>query len=428
MRIRPTIVLAAAIALALPSINPSPSSAQTSRLAFIDGDGQWQWAELGETGSFGKKGGGISESSAGPFDIVYQDVEESSGVGFDDPEFGESRRATLWAVLDYLGSVLDVPGRADLIVRVSQTDGSGALASAGPFLVPESGFQGGLVFEHLTSGVDPISDSPDGTVSVDFGFQWNSETDAPRPDEHDLFTTLLHEVTHALGLLSVVAPDGRSAVLNTGDRGLFSTFDSLLILESTEMPVFLPGGEINSSAADFAGSDLVFAGERARDALGFYPNVFAPRPFFPGSSIGHWSSFNGSDSLMLPGLSRGTARRQYAAWELQALADLGYDVVACGDGIVAGGEECDDGNLADFDGCTAACVLGDPVLHDAGVVDRSTEPPSEGPRTDAPTSGSASGSGSGCGVHPLGDRNATWLALLLGLALLRRSMHVRRAA
>ena len=62
MRIRPTIVLAAAIALALTSINPTPSSAQTSRLAFIDGDGQWQWVELGETGSFGKKGGGISES------------------------------------------------------------------------------------------------------------------------------------------------------------------------------------------------------------------------------------------------------------------------------------------------------------------------------------------------------------------------------
>jgi len=306
----------------------SVAFAQPTEVAFLDGDGQWQWVEVSEATPFALKSGANSEEHAGPFNVFYEDVEQASGVGFDDLELGEARRQTLSAVLEYVGRVIDVPGSADLLVRESQMDGGGALASAGPLLVPESGFQGGLVFEHLTTGVDPSPTAVDGTMTVDFGYLWNSETDAVEEGEQDLFTTLLHEVTHALGFLSVVASDGRSAVFNSGDRGLFSVFDSLLIRESTEVFVFLEGGEVNSTADDFVASgDLVFAGERARRSLGFYPSVFAPRPFFEGSSIGHWSSLNGP-SVMLPALSRGTERREYEAWEVQTLADIGYDVFA----------------------------------------------------------------------------------------------------
>jgi hypothetical protein len=302
--------------------------AQPTEVAFLDGDGQWQWIEVPNGSAFAAKAGAPSEDRAGPFNVIYEDIELATGIGFDDPELGEERRDTLWAVLDYIGQVIDVPGEADLFIRESQTDGGGALASAGPFLIPESGFQSGLVFEHLTTGVDPSPTVPDGTVTVDFGFPWNAGLGPVGEDEQDLFTTLLHEVTHSLGVLSVVASDGRSAVFNSGNLGLFSVFDSLLIRESTEVPVFLDGGEVNSTADDFvAAGDLVFAGERARRVLGFYPRVFAPRTFFEGSSIGHWSSLNGR-SVMLPALGRGSERRQYEPWEVQALADLGYDVFA----------------------------------------------------------------------------------------------------
>jgi hypothetical protein len=315
-------------AMAASLLVASGASAEATEVAYLDGDGHWQWMEVTERSSLARKSGVSSEEHAGPFNVIYEDVEDRTGVGFDDPELGEVRRQTLWAVLDYIGRVIDVPGEADLLIRASQTDGSGALASAGPLLIPESGFQSGLVFEHLTTGIDPSPSAIDGTVTVDFGYPWNSETDRVADDEQDLFTTLLHEVTHALGFLSVVASDGRSAVFNSGNRGLFSVLDSLLIRESTEVPVFLAGGEVNSTADDFvAAGDLVFAGERARRALGFYPRVFAPRPFFEGSSIGHWSSLNGP-SVMLPGLARGTERREYEPWEVQALADIGYDVFA----------------------------------------------------------------------------------------------------
>ena len=304
------------------------ANAQPTEVAYLDGDGHWQWVEVSEVTRLARKSAGSSEEQAGPFNVFYEDVEEETGVGFDDPELGAVRRETLWAVLDYIGQVIDVPGRADLLVRESQTDGRGPLAAAGPLVVPESGFQGGLAFEHLTTGVDPSPRAVDGTVTVDFGFPWNSEMDLVEEDEQDLFTTLLHEVTHAIGFLSIVASDGRSAVFNSGDRGAFSVVDSLLVRESTQVSVFLEGGQVNSTADDFVASgDLVFAGERARRSLGFYPRIFAPRRFFEGSSIGHWSSLNGP-SVMLPGLSRGVQRREYEPWEVQALADIGYKVFA----------------------------------------------------------------------------------------------------
>lgn len=39
------------------------------------------------------------------------------------------------------------------------------------------------------------------------------------------------------------------------------------------------------------------------------------------------------------------------------ICDAGFCLAACGDGSVQKGEECDDGNLADHDGCTATCTL-----------------------------------------------------------------------
>jgi cysteine-rich repeat protein len=451
MRSTATALWTCAIVVALLVASANGVVAQPAQVVFRDGDGEWQWADVGDLPAIAPKSGAVSESIAGPFTLVYEDVEEGTGVGFDDPELGEARRETLWAVLDYLGSVLDVPGQAELLVRASQTDGTGPLASAGPLLIPESGFQGGLVFEHLVTGVDPLPNRADGTISVDFGFLWNSGTDSPAPDEHDLFTTLLHEVTHALGFLSIVASDGRSAVFNSGDTGLFSIYDSLLILEATETPVFLSGGEINATGDDFVDGDLVFAGERARDALGFYPRVFTPEPFFEGSSIGHWSMRNGFDSVMLPALGRGIERRAYTDWELQALADIGYDVIACGDGFVAGDEECDDGNLDEFDGCTSVCVLAEVDRGDAGVPEPEPDldigdppapgspvpvpaptfipdpttmadpPPSADPmeRESSPPTGAVE-PGAGCRVHEATGGDGAWLAFAFACLMFGR--------
>jgi len=357
--------IAAAVAL---TVCPSISVAQ-SVIAYRDGDGQWQWMEAAAAQAFARKTAAPDETIGGTFRVTYEDLSAATGVGFDDPVSGAARRETLRAVLLYLTSVLDVPGTADLLVRASQTDGRGPLAAAGPYLLPFTGFQGGLVFEHLTTGVDPLPNELDGVLTVDFGFPWSTDTAGPSPVEFDLYSVLLHEVTHALGFVSILGPDGASALGNAGDLGLFSLFDAFLVRGSTEQPLYLDGGEINASAEDVTSGDVLFAGSRAEAAFGSFPPVFAPDPFLEGSSIGHWSFLTGADGVMLPAVDRGERRTEYKAWELQTLGDLGYDVVTCGDGFVAGAEQCDDGNANDLDGCNTSCEVEDVIPTDAGVPD-----------------------------------------------------------
>ncbi|MEM7434514.1 MAG: hypothetical protein AAF436_05130 [Myxococcota bacterium] len=311
-------------------------TASAQPLAYRDIDGSWQWTVPSATsavlGEVVQKGVDATERM-GAFRVTFQDVERETGAGFDDPAAGPARRATLLAVMAYLSAILDVPGTADLVIFESDTDGTGALASAGPLLAPRTGFQGGLVFEHLTTGADPRADAPDGTVAVDFGFEWNSDRDAPTDSEFDLYSALLHEVTHALGFFSALDEDGRSELLNDNGEGLFSFFDSLLFRASDDRFLFLPGGQFDGSSDDVLSSDLFFSGALAGASFGEFPEVFAPRMFFVGSSIAHWDPSVGSEAVMLPAIGRGDPRRELQPWEIQVLGDLGYTLAACVDAI-----------------------------------------------------------------------------------------------
>ena len=403
----------------------SASGAQ-DRVAYRDGDGQWRWVEPGGQETFVRKGG-PSKETIGPFNISYDDLLLETGVGFDDPVSGDARRETLRSVFGYLSSVLDVSGIADFQILASQTDGTGPLASAGPFLSPVTGFQGGFVFEHLSTGIDPRVDSLDGTVAVDFGYAWNSDTDETSQIEYDLYTALLHEITHALGFFSVVGPDAKSLLLNVEDAGLFGLLDALLVEGSTGERLYLAGGEINATAEDVSSGNVLFAGSRAERFFGQFPPVFASDPYVEATSIGHWSDGVGSRAVMLAGLVRGDARRRYASWELQALGDLGYDVVACGDGFPAGAEECDDGNTDDLDGCDSSCLSEGAMVPDAGIPDamvpedmpRQVAQP-DAPQEPSPTDNLSEPSAGGCSVSAP-STGGVWLVLFALLLFRRRS-------
>jgi hypothetical protein len=416
------------IALALPVLlAPAFSAAQTT-IAYRNGDGAWEWLKPGETPVAAPKSGVTDEAIAGVFSVTYEDVSLGNGIGFDDPTSGTARREVLHSVLTYVASVLDVPGTADLLVRESQNDGGGPLAAAGPYIVRATGFQGGLVFEHLTTGVDSAPNVLDGTITVDFGFPWSTDAAGPAPNELDLYSTLLHEATHALGFLSLVGSDGSSELGNEGDRGIFSLFDAFLVRGSTGNRLFLAGGEIGASGQDVTSGDVLFSGPRAELAFGSFPNVFAPSTFRPGSSIGHWSFATSFDAVMLPGVGPGEVRRRYTTWELQVLGDLGYEVSACAAGFDAGADDC---------------PPSPPLESDAGVPDeppsRFGEPGGTAPFRDTPplvpstedddgVEPSPSASGAGCAAanqDPPGPWSTAWLlALLLVLRAFRSAARV----
>ena len=116
------------------------------------------------------------------------------------------------AVFAYLATVITNTGTADVLVNESFLDGSSStLAFAGPIFYGTGGCTDPFPLLHITTGVDPCSGgctSADGFVTVNFGQPWNSDLGAPSGSEYDLFSVLLHELTHLLGFVTGLSPTG----------------------------------------------------------------------------------------------------------------------------------------------------------------------------------------------------------------------------
>ncbi|MFK8111691.1 MAG: PEP-CTERM sorting domain-containing protein [Rubripirellula sp.] len=285
--------------------------------------------------------------SAISWNITFEDVVNNTGVGFDDATFGASRQSTFNSVLNYINSAIDANGNVDFTVNNSQTDGGGSLASAGTlYFTGPNGFSNGLLFQHATTGVDPFGGANDGSATFDFGYNWNSELDAPTPTEFDLFTVSLHEVTHAMGFASLVNADGNSEIDMPGGNpggnpGVFSVFDTFLELgDGTDL--FSAGGSYDGTAADLISDDVFFSGANAVAANGGAPvKMYAPTTFNDGSSISHFNQnfiiptvggavtgpfFPGT--IMSPAVAMGVEKRAYTALDLGVLQDIGWTVSA----------------------------------------------------------------------------------------------------
>lgn len=269
------------------------------------------------------------------WNVTFNDVANSTGVGFDDATFGAARRNTFNSVLSYLNTVLDETGTADIRVNNSQTDGSGALASAGPFFFtgPSDQYQNGFVYRHIRTGSDPSSSVPDATATFDFGHNWNSELDAPASNEVDLFSVALHEVTHALGFLSLVAENGESELRNGdgSDTGVYSVYDSFLERgDGTELfdaNGNYQGDTANAVSDDLVSNDVFFDGPNARAANNGNPiELHAPNPYEPGSSIGHIAGIG--NAVMNPAIFIGAELRMYSDRDIAILADIGWNIAA----------------------------------------------------------------------------------------------------
>lgn len=267
------------------------------------------------------------------WNVTFQDVLYNTNVGFDDPTMGTQRQNTFLEVTQYLNTVLDENGRIDFTVAPSQMDGRGFLAAAGTFFVPRPyrggpGTTNGMVFQHATTGIDPVQGLPDGHAVFDFGYEtsipglsMNSTMVAPAANEFDLFSISLHEVTHSLGFLSLMDRFGRSGI----SPGLYSVFDDHLVRGATAMDDMVTAtGQFVGSITDAVSDDVYFSGTHANAANGGNPvKIFAPNPYLQGSSLSHLVL---QDGVMQYSVGPGVARREYTDQELGILADLGWNV------------------------------------------------------------------------------------------------------
>jgi PKD repeat protein len=256
------------------------------------------------------------------WNISYDDVTSHTGYGFDDPVQGATRRATVRAVLDYINSVLNVNTGATLDVnfRTSQMDGdyNDFLAAAGTsWTIGVNEFQGGSAYEHLTTGTDTDPPNVDIFCTVDFGFSWNSNhTVTPTGSQMDLFSVLLHEMTHGIGYSSLATASGGS-MSNGGYTFLdrWMQYGGTYCFNSSTCA-------LQVSSAAFTSDNLFFNGPTAVTAYGSRPPIYAPVSYEPGSSLSHLKA--STNSVMQPSIGAGVVRRTYAPVDVGVLRDIGY--------------------------------------------------------------------------------------------------------
>jgi hypothetical protein len=262
----------------------------------------------------------LASSTIG-FAVTYMDVVNATGAGFDDPGRGAIRRATVDAVLAYLDSVLNESGAVQILFQLSGSVG-GALAGAGTTFPTAPGFYGGHAFEHITTGIDPNgAATPEISVRVDFSHPWNDDLGPPATNEFDLFSVLLHELTHGLGIQSLVNSQG----VNPFRPGVLSTWDSLIELaDGTDMWALVGGTpQFLGTPADLVSGNLVFAGPNAQAAFGSKPPVGAIQGF-PFIDLSHWKPGFPVVAVMEGSSSPGEMVRAYAPVDAGALIDIGY--------------------------------------------------------------------------------------------------------
>jgi len=320
----------ALLAVALAATVASAASAE--RLAVMQFGGAWRHVESSEFKSAPAPPTKILRGSGGgiEFRIRYDDVEQDTGIGFDDPAEGATRRATLEAVLVHLDSILDNDGVLDVAALASENNGSATLATGSTYYRVINGFTGGLSLEHLTTGVDQFPEIPDMQITVNFGATWNSGIGHPRVDQYDLFTVLLHEAAHGLGVASLTTSQGSSAIQSgTSPTFTFSNYDKLLFAASGSRLWDGSPPTIQVPASVLAGGQgaAFLCASNVGGSIGFCPGIHTPTRFVQGSSISHWDSSarqDGAPALMTPAIPRNYANRTFRRFERALLRDLGY--------------------------------------------------------------------------------------------------------
>ncbi len=304
--------------------------AKAEQVAYMDYNRQWHVVDASELTDDDLEQGPVRTlRAAAPgditFNVAYLDVTGNTGVGFDHPSAGALRRATFEAVLAYLDSVLYESGTCDIRVEQSETSGTGFLATGGPryHFSASSGdyFLPGDAFEHITTGIDP-GGGPDVVITVNFGYTWNGGTDPVQPGEMDLYSVLLHELTHGLGVLSLSDADGGSQL----SSGRLATFDNFLYT-SGGVKLWNTQGVFQVSASVLRGGtgSVLFRGPQASKFFLKAPAVYTPSTFNDGSSVSHWDSNITPRPVMRHSIANGTENRAYQPFEVAALRDLGYD-------------------------------------------------------------------------------------------------------
>lgn len=273
-----------------------------------------------------------NEENAGVrFNITYKDVILGSGTGFDDPSLGQQRRDALNGAFQYLSSIINNTGQADVQIDPSffQNISPGNTPPLATSVAPSNasrGFNDCLAFRHLNSGTDPSNSLPDGILSFNFGSNINYSYNVngqPTNNQYDFFTVALHEIIHMLGFTSYVAANGGSQAA----ANVFTAFDEF-ILDPGYNPLLVTSGSGSSLVVSVPQVSYLTSNDLWFDNMnGAITPVHSPSSF-SASSLDHFDNSRSTNGkfVMNNSLSKGEYYRNLHPEEAMALVRLGYDI------------------------------------------------------------------------------------------------------
>jgi cysteine-rich repeat protein len=184
------------------------------------------------------------------------------------------------------------------------------------------------------------------------------------PDEIDLVTVVLHELSHGLGFVTYAAGDGiplagtpdvfmAYAYDNAQSRYWFQMTDAQRVVSSENDPMVVFRGPRTASAAQ----SYLTSGMDGNDR----PRLHAPPVYEPGSSISHFTTSANPHLLMEPSISSSVDHVANGIdLTLPFLRDIGWRDPGCNNGILEGAESCDNGAFNSdtaANSCRTTCVF-----------------------------------------------------------------------
>lgn len=258
-----------------------------------------------------------------------------TGQGFDDPTFGNKRKAALNSAARILGAYFS-NYNADLTYNVRSSNvNEPTLASSGSFsyLVPGSFQQSSIQTKIISNGLNDVNgSSADANISWNFSEKW-SLSDTVATNELDFKQVAVHELLHTFGFNSDINEGGKGLGGNApGMADTWSTFDSFLTDAAGNSLISRNGVFDRSKIADLiGGSSVFFNGVNAMAANGGAEvPIYSPTMWRAGSSISHLDdgSLTTTQLLMSPSINTGLGLRTLSSIEIGILKDLGYSNIA----------------------------------------------------------------------------------------------------
>lgn len=313
---------------------------------------------------------GLVFASALPAATVTVANLDDPGEGFNDPTpvaaapgnpattLGGQRLAVFEAAAEHWGALLASDVEIAVAAEMNPLDcdaNSALLGQAGPESVFRN-FPGGRAGTWYVSALaDAIGGSDLDPTGFDIGAEFNSNLDDdPNCLDGDgwfygigvdvpanrigFFSTVLHEIAHGLGMLSLVDPDNGQEFQGFDD--IYSVF-----LEDhstgetwpgmTNLERFLSGSD--EGDLHWVGENAVAAGAQliAGTHPGGHVQMYAPDPVEPGSSVSHWDTELSPNELMEP-FDTGDFIDDVT---VGAFVDMGWQLLDDGGG--GGGEACE---------------------------------------------------------------------------------------